>query len=131
MRLRSALIGLLVVASLAPTALAQATPEATLGRFIALANSGELKTPEGQAILTGEAKAMATEAKSNLSAADKVLSVSPTFAAARIVLRSGADSEMTSNLERDAVRVIAESPGVARGPGGPLASGELFVIINL
>jgi hypothetical protein len=93
MRLRSALIGLLVVASLAPTALAQATPEATLGRFIALANSGELKTPEGQAILTGEAKAMATEAKSNLSAADKFLSVSPTFAAARIVLRSGAGEE--------------------------------------
>lgn len=48
-----------------------------------------------------------------------------------IVLRSGADSEMTSNLERDAVRVIAEAPGVARGSDGALASGELFVIVNL
>ncbi|MCU0780710.1 MAG: FtsX-like permease family protein [Akkermansiaceae bacterium] len=48
-----------------------------------------------------------------------------------IVMRSGADSEMTSNLERDAVRIIAEAPGVARGPDGPLSSGELFVILNL
>jgi hypothetical protein len=77
----------------APLALAQATPEETLGRFIALANAGELKTPEGQAILTGEAKQMATEATNNLPAADKVVSVSPTFAAARVVLRSPAGDE--------------------------------------
>ncbi|HNQ88886.1 MAG TPA: ABC transporter permease [Verrucomicrobiota bacterium] len=48
-----------------------------------------------------------------------------------IVLRSGADSEMTSGLSRDEVRLVAQAPGVARTPDGPLASAELFVIINL
>jgi putative ABC transport system permease protein len=50
---------------------------------------------------------------------------------AAIVLRSGADSEMVSGLTRESTRVIAEAPGVARRDGGPLASAELFVIINL
>src|SRR5882672_8797928 len=50
---------------------------------------------------------------------------------AAIVLRSGADSEMVSGFGRDETRVIADAPGVARGPEGPLASAELFVIINL
>jgi putative ABC transport system permease protein len=48
-----------------------------------------------------------------------------------IVLRSGADSEMTSGLDREAIRTISDAPGVARGVGGPLTSAELFVIINL
>ena len=48
-----------------------------------------------------------------------------------IVLRSGADSEMTSGLDREAIRTISDAPGVARGAGGPLTSAELFVIINL
>jgi len=48
-----------------------------------------------------------------------------------IVLRSGADSEMVSGLGREQTRIIADAPGVARGPGGALASAELFVIINL
>lgn len=48
-----------------------------------------------------------------------------------IVLRSGADSEMTSGLDREAIRTISDAPGVARNAGGPLASAELFVIINL
>ena len=48
-----------------------------------------------------------------------------------IVLRSGADSEMTSGLQRDDTRVIADAPGVARDSQGPLASAELFVIIDL
>jgi putative ABC transport system permease protein len=48
-----------------------------------------------------------------------------------IVLRSGADTEMTSGLARDEVRLIGEAPGVARSAEGPLASAELFVIINL
>ncbi|HXP59408.1 MAG TPA: FtsX-like permease family protein [Dongiaceae bacterium] len=48
-----------------------------------------------------------------------------------IVLRSGADSEMVSGLGRDNTRVIAEAPGLARTAEGPLASAELFVIINL
>lgn len=48
-----------------------------------------------------------------------------------IVLRSGADSEMTSGLDRESTRAIRDAPGVASGPGGPLTSAELFVIINL
>jgi len=48
-----------------------------------------------------------------------------------IVLRSGADSEMMSGLGGPTTRIIAEMEGVARGVGGPLASAELFVVINL
>jgi putative ABC transport system permease protein len=48
-----------------------------------------------------------------------------------IVLRSGADNEMTSGLGRQEVRLIADAPGIARTPDGPLASAELFVMINL
>jgi putative ABC transport system permease protein len=48
-----------------------------------------------------------------------------------IVLRSSADTEMTSILTRDDVRVIADTPGLARTADGPMASAELFVIINL
>lgn len=48
-----------------------------------------------------------------------------------IVLRSGADSEMTSGLSREETRLIADAPGVARIAEGPLTSAELFVIINL
>lgn len=48
-----------------------------------------------------------------------------------IVLRSGADTEMTSGLSREETRLIADAPGVARTSEGPLASAELFVIINL
>jgi putative ABC transport system permease protein len=50
---------------------------------------------------------------------------------AAIVLRSGADSEMVSGFGRDETRVIADAPGLARNPQGPLASAELFVIITL
>ncbi len=50
---------------------------------------------------------------------------------AAIVLRSGADSEMVSGFLRESTRIIADAPGVARTPDGPLASPELFVIINL
>src|SRR5262245_17088278 len=45
-----------------------------------------------------------------------------------VVLRSGADSELVSGLGREDVRLIADAPGLARGPDGPLASAELFVI---
>ena len=48
-----------------------------------------------------------------------------------IVLRSGADTEMTSGFSREEARLIADAPGVARTADGPLASAELFVIINL
>jgi len=50
---------------------------------------------------------------------------------AAIVLRGGADSEMVSGFARPDTRVIADAPGVARNEQGPLASAELFVIINL
>jgi putative ABC transport system permease protein len=48
-----------------------------------------------------------------------------------VVLRSGADSEMTSGLQRDAVRTIADAPGIARNSAGPLSSAELAVIMTL
>ena len=48
-----------------------------------------------------------------------------------IVLRSGADSEMVSGFGKDETRLMADAPGLAKGQEGPLASAELFVIINL
>ena len=48
-----------------------------------------------------------------------------------IVLRSGADSEMVSGFGRDETRIIADAPGIARTTNGPLASAELYVIIDL
>ncbi|MBI2214335.1 MAG: ABC transporter permease [Acidobacteria bacterium] len=48
-----------------------------------------------------------------------------------LVLRAGADSEMTSILVRDDVKLIGEAPGVARADGVALVSPELFVVINL
>jgi len=48
-----------------------------------------------------------------------------------LVLRGGADSEMVSGFMRESTRIIADAPGVARTADGPLASAELFVIINL
>jgi putative ABC transport system permease protein len=48
-----------------------------------------------------------------------------------LVMRNGADSEMTSILGRDDVRQIAEGMGIARDAQGPLASPELFVILNV
>lgn len=50
---------------------------------------------------------------------------------AAIVLRSGSDSEMVSGFGRGETRLIADAPGVARNAQGPLASAELFVIVNL
>lgn len=48
-----------------------------------------------------------------------------------IVLRAGSDSEMMSGLEREDTRVIAEAPGVLRAADGPLASSELYVIVDV
>lgn len=48
-----------------------------------------------------------------------------------IVIRGGADGEMVSGLSREQTRLIADAPGLARSAAGPLASAELFVIINL
>jgi len=48
-----------------------------------------------------------------------------------IILRSGADSEMSSGLDKETTRVITESPSLARNDRGAIASAELFVIIDL
>jgi putative ABC transport system permease protein len=49
-----------------------------------------------------------------------------------VVLRAGATSEMSSGLTLEETRLIADAPGVARGADGqPLASAELFVIVDL
>jgi putative ABC transport system permease protein len=48
-----------------------------------------------------------------------------------IVLRSGADTEMTSGLGGEHARIIGEAPGIRSGPNGPLASPELFVIVDI
>ncbi|MEO5714158.1 MAG: hypothetical protein ABIT37_11780 [Luteolibacter sp.] len=48
-----------------------------------------------------------------------------------IVLRTGADSEMTSGLDRESTKTISDAPGIARNGNAPITSAELFVIINL
>jgi putative ABC transport system permease protein len=48
-----------------------------------------------------------------------------------LVLRAGSDTEMTSGLGGDQVRIIQDAPGIARdGSGSPLASPELFVVVD-
>jgi putative ABC transport system permease protein len=46
-------------------------------------------------------------------------------------MRSGADSEMVSGLALEDTRLIGDAAGVRRGESGPLASAELFVIVDL
>jgi ABC-type lipoprotein release transport system permease subunit len=49
-----------------------------------------------------------------------------------LVLRKGADSEMSSSLERQAASILASAPHVARGADGrPLVSPEVYVVIPL
>ena len=49
-----------------------------------------------------------------------------------VVLRKGADSELSSGLSRETARLLASSPHVATGPDGrPLVSPEVFVLIPL
>lgn len=48
-----------------------------------------------------------------------------------LVLRSGSDNEMTSGLLRDHTRIIAEAPGVLRSAQGPVASAELYVVVDV
>ena len=47
-----------------------------------------------------------------------------------IVMRTGADTEMSSGFSGEDARLIMDTTGIKRGPGGPLASAELFVIVN-
>jgi len=69
-----------------------------------------------------------------------VLSIARGFAAAMeasgspvraLVMRSGADSEMTSGLSGPEVDVIKQAPGLRRDGQTPLASAELYVIIDI
>jgi putative ABC transport system permease protein len=48
-----------------------------------------------------------------------------------IVLRSGTDSELSSNLGIEDTRIVADAPGVARVDRGPAASAEAYVIVDL
>jgi putative ABC transport system permease protein len=48
-----------------------------------------------------------------------------------IVMRSGADSEMSSGLSGPQVDIIKQAPGIIHDKQQPLASGEMFVIIDL
>jgi putative ABC transport system permease protein len=47
-----------------------------------------------------------------------------------LILRSGADTEMTSGLGGEEVRTIVDGPGIARTAEGPVASPELFVVVG-
>src|SRR5512134_1311278 len=69
-----------------------------------------------------------------------VLSIAAGFTAAMsdagspsraIVMRSGADSEMTSGLTGPEVDIIKQAPGLRRDGRAALASSELYVIIDL
>lgn len=69
-----------------------------------------------------------------------VLSIAQGFAAAMeasgspvraLVMRSGADSEMTSGLVGPEVDVIKQAPGLRREGQAPLASAEMYVIIDI
>ena len=69
-----------------------------------------------------------------------VLSIAEGFSAAMhgaglpdraMVMRSGADSEMTSGLTGPEVEIIKQAPGIVRDGQTVVASSELFVIIDL
>ncbi len=51
--------------------------------------------------------------------------------ATALVLRAGSDTEMSSGLELEQTRIIKDAPGVLRGSDGPLASAELFVVVDV
>lgn len=48
-----------------------------------------------------------------------------------IILRDGANDEMSSGLGRNETEVVKDAPGVARENGAAIASAELFVIIDI
>lgn len=53
---------------------------------------------------------------------------SPTTA---LVMRSGSTSEMNSGISFEQTQLIANSPGIQRENGEPVASAELYVIVDL
>ncbi|HKQ84736.1 MAG TPA: FtsX-like permease family protein [Steroidobacteraceae bacterium] len=48
-----------------------------------------------------------------------------------IVLRGGSTDEMSSSMLQDQTRIIADAPDVARDSAGPLASPELYVVVDV
>jgi putative ABC transport system permease protein len=69
-----------------------------------------------------------------------VLSISEGFYAAMtgagspgraLILRGGSDTEMTSGLPGAQVRVIKEAPGILRDGAVPVASAEVYVVVDL
>jgi ABC-type lipoprotein release transport system permease subunit len=69
-----------------------------------------------------------------------VLSIGEGFAASMraggredvaMVMRSGNDSEMMSGLPREDTDLIKQAPGVLRDASGPVASAELFVVVDI
>ena len=48
-----------------------------------------------------------------------------------IVMRGGSDSEMSSGLPLASTRIVKDAPGVLRGDSGPIASAELFVVVDV
>jgi putative ABC transport system permease protein len=69
-----------------------------------------------------------------------VLSIAAGFSAAMrgsgsyeraLVMRSGADSELTSGMTGESAEIVRQAPGIARRGGQPLVSAELYVIIEL
>ena len=53
---------------------------------------------------------------------------SPTTA---IVMRTGATSELNSGISYEQSQLIANAPGIQRADGEPIASAELYVIVDL
>ena len=48
-----------------------------------------------------------------------------------IVMRNGADSEMTSNVDGREADVIKQAPGIFRSANRAVASSELYVLVDL
>jgi putative ABC transport system permease protein len=48
-----------------------------------------------------------------------------------LILRGGSDSEMMSGLTRDIARIIQDGPGLQKDAGKPVASAELYVVVDL
>lgn len=48
-----------------------------------------------------------------------------------VILRGGSPDELSSSFGRDSVNVILSAPGIARDARGPIASPELYTIVDL
>jgi putative ABC transport system permease protein len=48
-----------------------------------------------------------------------------------LVLRTGSATELSSGLDVDATRIVKDAPGVLRTGAGPVASAELFVVVDV